>query len=577
MAVEKSGVGNFKFDKQITNNVSTDLEAIGVSENGQNLVKALSSTRFRGLTSDYSFVDDQLQSLAFQIVNVNGYGTRGIGFWTPEKRILMKKFNKGFCANEEWYSTTNKPTVIGYCIDVFDAVMKTLPYAVTYEYIPFGLPDGSRNLRPEPEAMWYRDKVPVVDLEMAEDSLEEEHGPLNKRSKLSSTTSWSGCDGSAKLPIPPSQYNLLDQSLQLRKSPSLLDSIQSRISQGDTALTTTKKESSKATTGKLKASNFCASILRIGSWEYKPRYEGDLVAQCYFAKKKLVWEVIGGGLKRKIEIQWSDIMALKANMPEDGLGTLNVVLARRPLFFREINPRPKKHTLWQDTADFTDGQASKHKQHFMQCPQGLLNKTFENLIQCDMRLNFLSQQPDMIVDSPYFGYAISSFQNLSSPAATLTHSLEHIPREAPSPMNDIGHYSISQQMTCGNQPLFEQGQDCPEILRVIAQCLLSDTQLTMASDEKSLMSRVNSFGCLLHKEPDDTAQNLQVNVNDGIGSNAQLNNTFDNKTRADDTKAPECDTDDVSNHPIAGMSRENSFGELLFNLPRITSLPKLLS
>ncbi|KAK4857952.1 hypothetical protein QYF36_008625 [Acer negundo] len=40
-------------------------------------------------------------------------------------------------------STTNKPTVIGYCIDVFDAVMKTLPYAVTYEYIPFGLPDGS--------------------------------------------------------------------------------------------------------------------------------------------------------------------------------------------------------------------------------------------------------------------------------------------------------------------------------------------------------------------------------------------------------------------------------------------------
>ncbi|TXG62332.1 hypothetical protein EZV62_013695 [Acer yangbiense] len=29
-----------------------------------------------------------------------------------------------------------------YCIDVFDAVMKTLPYAVTYEYIPFELPNG---------------------------------------------------------------------------------------------------------------------------------------------------------------------------------------------------------------------------------------------------------------------------------------------------------------------------------------------------------------------------------------------------------------------------------------------------
>ena len=134
-----------------------------------------------------------------------------------------------------------------------------------------------------------------------------------------------------------------------------MDSIQTRLSQGDSALTTTKEESSKATADKLKASNFRASILRIGSWEYKPRYEGDLVVKCYFARKKLVWEVIEGGLKRKIEIQWSDIMALKANMPEDGPGTLKVVLARRPLFFKEINPRPKKHTSWQDTTDFTDG------------------------------------------------------------------------------------------------------------------------------------------------------------------------------------------------------------------------------
>ncbi|TXG62335.1 hypothetical protein EZV62_013698 [Acer yangbiense] len=167
MAVEKSGFGNFKFDKQITNNVSTDLEAIGVSENGQNLVKALSSTRFRGLTGDYSFVDGQLHSLAFQIVNVNGYGTRGIGFWTPDKRVLMSKLmnsstsweiptnhkklqigvpmKSGFSdfVKVKFDTETNKPTVTGYCIDVFDAVVKTLPYAVTYEYIPFALLDGT--------------------------------------------------------------------------------------------------------------------------------------------------------------------------------------------------------------------------------------------------------------------------------------------------------------------------------------------------------------------------------------------------------------------------------------------------
>ena len=56
------------------------------------------------------------------------------------------------------------------------------------------------------------------------------------------------------------------------------------------------------------------------------RYEGDLVAKCYFAKHKIVWEILEGGLKSKIEIQWSDIMALKTNFPDDGPGTLTVTV-----------------------------------------------------------------------------------------------------------------------------------------------------------------------------------------------------------------------------------------------------------
>lgn len=38
----------------------------------------------------------------------------------------------------------------------------------------------------------------------------------------------------------------------------------------------------------------------------------------------------------------------------------------------------------------------------MQCPQGLLGRHFEKLIQCDPRLNFLSQQQDFVLESPYF-------------------------------------------------------------------------------------------------------------------------------------------------------------------------------
>ncbi|XP_021277330.1 uncharacterized protein LOC110411473 [Herrania umbratica] len=529
----------------------------------------------------------------------------------------------------------------------------------------------SGNLRPEPETT-CRDKPPVK-LEIVEDTLEEEHGPLSKRSKPSPNLQQWNSDVNA-FPIPPSQYNPLDEpsplGLRLRKSPSLLDLIQMRLSQSQSSSSAAeaenlssgfKKEAKAAIiTDKLKASNFPASILRIGHWEYKSRYEGDLVAKCYFAKHKLVWEVLEGGLKSKIEIQWSDIMALKANCPDNGPGTLNVVLARQPLFFRETNPQPRKHTLWQATSDFTDGQASMHRQHFLQCPQGLLNKHFEKLIQCDMRLNCLSRQPEIILDSPYFesrtsvfedpdepkgqgfgqgetgkGSTSSGFQNIASPAAQSSSleiekgdsagiTSENMSREAPSPssvmdshaiegsgvceavdskgsrnwdqikvpglhpsmsmsdfMSHIGH-CLSEQMTSGN-PSSENIPDCQEMLEEIAQYLLSDTQFTTASDEKSLMSRVNSLCCLLQKDT-TTGTNSQANGENyggpDDGKDVQLNRSHEsgfNITANGDVKTSEGDTKEVSTSKQApGMSRKDSFGELLLHLPRIASLPKFL-
>ena len=60
--------------------------------------------------------------------------------------------------------------------------------------------------------------------------------------------------------------------------------------------------------------------------QYKSKHEGDLVAKCYFAKHKLVWEVLDGSLKNKMEIQWSDVVAIKAKYPDDGMATLDVVV-----------------------------------------------------------------------------------------------------------------------------------------------------------------------------------------------------------------------------------------------------------
>ena len=68
-----------------------------------------------------------------------------------------------------------------------------------------------------------------------------------------------------------------------------------------------------------------------GGYE-KGKKWGDLVAKCYFAKQKLVWEVIEGELKSKMEIQWPDIMALKANCPDTGPSSLTVVVIYSHIF-----------------------------------------------------------------------------------------------------------------------------------------------------------------------------------------------------------------------------------------------------
>ncbi|XP_071724247.1 uncharacterized protein, partial [Rutidosis leptorrhynchoides] len=412
----------------------------------------------------------------------------------------------------------------------------------------------------------------------------------------------------------------------------------------------------------LKASNFPASLLRIGRWEYKSRHEGDLVAKCYFAKHKIVWEVLEGGLKSKIEIQWSDIMGLKANIPENEPATLNVGLARQPLFFRETNPQPRKHTLWQATSDFTDGQASTHRLHFLQCPQGMLDKHFEKLVQCDMRLNFLSRQPEIVLDPPYFESrpslfedpsesinseqaarlsGLSRFQERSPTIAAHSSSLEidngdpasmtseRTSREAPSPnsdllilvtgylanegsgifepvdskgprnwdhikvpglhpsmsmtdlMNHIGNRLSEQKATAGNHSVSANETECDGVLENLAQYLLSDTQLTAASDEKCLMSRVNSLCSLLQKDH-SSAQNLQAyGESCSLGSNDEKEiqlNPASNLTMFDNIRnSPEGDVKNASSSKhVLPMSRKDSFSDLLQHLPRIASLPKFL-
>lgn len=59
------------------------------------------------------------------------------------------------------------------------------------------------------------------------------------------------------------------------------------------------------------------------------------------------------------------------------------------MFFREVNPQPRKHTMWQPTPDFTGGQAHSCQRHILRFAEGILGKHLSKLLSCDRRLRAL--------------------------------------------------------------------------------------------------------------------------------------------------------------------------------------------
>ncbi|XP_038699195.1 glutamate receptor 2.7-like [Tripterygium wilfordii] len=183
----------FQNPKNGSANSTTDLDSIGISQNGPSFLQALLKTTFKGLSGEFRLIDRQLQSSTFQIVNINGNGARGVGYWTPdnglERNLNDSSGNSTIHSTSNstilgtiiwpgdlrstpkgWEIPTNEPkmriavpvkqgftqfvkvttdssntiTITGYCIDVFDAVIKSLPYAVPYELIPYSGPNGEQ-------------------------------------------------------------------------------------------------------------------------------------------------------------------------------------------------------------------------------------------------------------------------------------------------------------------------------------------------------------------------------------------------------------------------------------------------
>ncbi|XP_039130810.1 glutamate receptor 2.8-like [Dioscorea cayenensis subsp. rotundata] len=143
------------------------------------VLKYIQEEKFNGMSGEFHFVDRQLKLSTLQVVNIVGRGGRGVGFWKPENGLITstssssnnngglnpviwpgestevpkgweipvsgKKLRIGVPVKDGFFEfvkvehnpVTNGSIVTGFCIDVFDTVMQSLPYAVSYEYIPF--------------------------------------------------------------------------------------------------------------------------------------------------------------------------------------------------------------------------------------------------------------------------------------------------------------------------------------------------------------------------------------------------------------------------------------------------------
>lgn len=213
-------------------------------------------------------------------------------------------------------------------------------------------------------------------------------------------------DSNEKAQLAQILLSLRPLGLNLGKIPSFLDLTEMTVPHKNTIIRAPEINHNDfqlmSEKEKLKASNFGATLLRIGSWQRVTQHEGDLVAKCYYAKRKLVWEILDQGLKSKIEVQWSDILSMRAVIEENQPGILEIELSQPPSFHRESNPLPRKHTMWNVATDFTNGEALTHRRHYVQFAPGVLDKHYEKLIQCEIRFFELSQKPFPSRRSPYF-------------------------------------------------------------------------------------------------------------------------------------------------------------------------------
>ncbi|KAI3463171.1 hypothetical protein Pfo_019834 [Paulownia fortunei] len=186
MAAERVGFREPSSSQNTSVFNSANLFTTEMSQTGPKLLEAMSEVIFEGLGGKFHLVNGQLEPSSFQILNVVGKGEREVGIWAPQGILSESNMNITTTSDKKLKSIifpgdstvvpkgwevpvsgqklriavpadpgftefvklvkdpqTNASKITGCYIDMFDAVMAKLPYAVPYEYVPFEKPDGS--------------------------------------------------------------------------------------------------------------------------------------------------------------------------------------------------------------------------------------------------------------------------------------------------------------------------------------------------------------------------------------------------------------------------------------------------
>lgn len=125
---------------------------------------------------------------------------------------------------------------------------------------------------------------------------------------------------------------------------------------------------------------------------------------------------------------------------------------------------------------------------------------------------------------------------------------------------------ISEQITSGNPHLSGATMPAKVMLEELVQHLFSDSQVP-ASDENSVMTKVNSFCSLLQKDGGMVQSQQTKGASTSAGASVLYNDSLEHMLVQEE---------DTGTKNATGMSRIDSFGEFLMHLPRIASLPQFL-